>query len=156
MIRRSNSRQSMSKRNRRTSMIESRIRAIRNRPHNTKRRVSESAKRRRNLKESFSSYDFIDDMKHDITADMRDEDIEELVWQTIDNAVIYYSDCFKIMQELQITDWRDADGDITCIADVAVYGLELWMYTDGGIRELYDYRDELAENEFVEDEEYAY
>lgn len=60
--------------------------------------------------------------------------------QTIDNEVIYYSDCWDICNVLRPNDWSDNDWQITSIDDLAAYALRHL------VEELFDH------NQFFTDE----
>lgn len=108
----------------------------------------------RNLHEGLDGWSldsFIEDIKYDIRSDSSDEEINDLIRDAIDNAVIYYSDQFKIAWALNLTSWEDADYDITSMGQLAAWGLEDAMYNGGGYSELIDYRDDLIDEEDEED-----
>ena len=72
---------------------------------------------------NFNKYDFLEDLKD--TIEQSDSgDVWDLIHQEIDNAVIYYSDCFAILQELHFTDWKDNEfGEVTNITQLAFIAL---------------------------------
>ena len=71
----------------------------------------------------FNTYGFLEDLK-DTIKESGAEDIWEIIHQEIDNAVIYYADCFAIVQELFVTDWKDHEfGEITNIQQLAYTAL---------------------------------
>ena len=72
---------------------------------------------------TFNTYGFLEDLK-DTIKESGAEDIWEIIHQEIDNAVIYYADCFAIVQELFVTDWKDHEfGEITNITQLAYTAL---------------------------------
>ncbi len=72
---------------------------------------------------TFNTYGFLEDLK-DTIKESGAEDIWEIIHQEIDNAVIYYADCFAIVQELFVTDWKGNEfGEITNIQQLAYTAL---------------------------------
>jgi len=80
--------------------------------------------------ERFNKYQFVADLEAELleaVASDQIEDIDQIVeWihQSIDNAVIYCSDCFEIVRELGFTDWEGNEfGPITNISQAAYAAL---------------------------------
>lgn len=80
--------------------------------------------------ERFNKYQFVADLEAELleaVASDQIEDIDQIVdWihQSIDNAVIYYADCFDIVRELGFTDWEGNEfGPITNISQAAYAAL---------------------------------
>ncbi len=72
---------------------------------------------------NFNKYDYLEDLHDSITSE-NPTDVWEFIHQDIDNAVIYYSDCFAILQELHFTDWKDIQfGKVTNITQLAFIAL---------------------------------
>lgn len=71
----------------------------------------------------FDVPEFIADIQATINFH-KDADPWDLVHQEIDNACIYYKDCFDIVRELHYTDWKDNEfGEITNIQQLAYIAL---------------------------------
>lgn len=72
---------------------------------------------------TFKVDDFIEDLK-DTIKENDTVDVWDLVHEEIDNACIYYTDCFAIVTELNMTDWKDNEfGDVTNIQQLAYIAL---------------------------------
>lgn len=72
---------------------------------------------------TFNCYGFLEDLK-DTIEQSNGGDVYDIINQEIDNAVIYYADCFAIVQELFVTDWKDHEfGEITNIQQLAYISL---------------------------------
>ena len=60
---------------------------------------------------TFNKYQFLADLKSELldavaTNQIESEDqVWEIIDQTIDNSVIYYADCFAIIAALNVTNW---------------------------------------------------
>lgn len=60
---------------------------------------------------TFNKYQFLHDLQKELfdavaTNQIESEDqVWEIIDQTIDNAVIYYADCFAIVAALNVTHW---------------------------------------------------
>lgn len=83
-----------------------------------------------------------------------EEDIQESIFQEIETACIYYSDCFKIVSDLGVTHWEDYEQytgkPITDICTLAFWALyeavqdsqnsriydEVWKYYESKIKRL--------------------
>lgn len=110
--------------------------------------------KRKPIKESYAvdewDYeDFLDNIRYDITADTTDDEIDSLVRDAIDNAVIYTSDCWAIAIAFGATEFNEFEhlvGEVNNIETLAYAVLLREMYDYGGISKLEDYRDELAED----------
>ena len=76
---------------------------------------------------TFNVYGFIADLQQAIEEDSRTDyttDYWDYVHQEIDNACMYYKDCFDIVRELHYTDWKDNEfGEITNIQQLAYTAL---------------------------------
>ena len=77
--------------------------------------------------ERFNKYQFVADLEAELLEAVASNQIEseDQIWdwihQSIDNAVIYNSDCFAIVSELNYTDWSDSEfGPVTTIS-IAAY-----------------------------------
>ena len=76
---------------------------------------------------TFNKYQYLADLQTELLDAVATNQIqsEDQVWdwihQTIDNSVIYNSDCFAILSELNYTDWSDSEfGPVTTI-NIAAY-----------------------------------
>ena len=71
----------------------------------------------------FNKYDYLQDLQ-DLIKEENPSDVWEFIHQEIDNAVMYYSDCFAIIKELHCTHWEDNEfGNITNISQLAFVAL---------------------------------
>lgn len=72
---------------------------------------------------NFNQYEYLEDLI-DLIKEESPSDVWEFIHQEIDRSVIYYSDCFAIIQELNYTDWKDNEfGEITNIQQLAFVAL---------------------------------
>lgn len=72
---------------------------------------------------NFNQYEYLEDLT-DLIKEESPSDVWEFIHQEIDRSVIYYSDCFAIIQELNYTDWKDNEfGEITNIQQLAFVAL---------------------------------
>ena len=76
---------------------------------------------------TFNKYQFLTDLQSELLDAVATNQIqsEDQVWdwihQAIDNSVIYNSDCFAILSELNYTDWSDSEfGPVTNVS-IAAY-----------------------------------
>jgi len=77
---------------------------------------------------NFSKDDFLDYLKDSIKEENPSE-INEFIDEEIERAVIYYSDCFAIIEDLHVTDWKDSDfGEITNITQLAFVSLSEFVF----------------------------
>lgn len=91
----------------------------------------------------FNKYQFLRDLETEIRQEIENlnitdrEGIEEYIATSIDNACIYYSDCFDICKELNATDFTDYElfGEIKSINQLAYAALYEYVFeeydTDG-------------------------
>ena len=80
--------------------------------------------------ERFNKYQFVADLEAELLEAVVSDQIEDIdqivdwIHQSIDNAVIYYADCFEIVRELGFTDWEGNEfGPITNISQAAYAAL---------------------------------
>jgi len=77
---------------------------------------------------NFSKDDFLDYLK-DLIKEENPSEINEFIDEEIERAVIYYSDCFAIIEDLHVTDWKDSDfGEITNITQLAFVSLSEFVF----------------------------
>lgn len=99
----------------------------------------------------FNSYSFISDLQEEIKqyCDTTDEDcIRDYIEQECERACIYYSNCFSIVSELQITDWSDLCsefGEITDITTLAFHALSEYTFNEIDIAEIVNEATEIQE-----------
>ena len=71
----------------------------------------------------FKKYAFLGDLQ-DLIEQSDSGDVYSVIHQEIDNACIYYSDCFQIVASCGMTDWEDNEfGEITNIQQLAFVAL---------------------------------
>ena len=72
---------------------------------------------------TFNQYGFLEDLQ-DLIKEENPSDVWGFIHEEIDRQVIYYADCFAIVQELFVTDWKDHEfGEITNIQQLAFTAL---------------------------------
>jgi len=77
---------------------------------------------------NFNKYQFIVDLNEEILSAIKSgeiqsaNDIQDWAHQSVENACIYYADCFDIIKELNFTDWSDC-GNITNVTEAAYFAL---------------------------------
>jgi len=83
---------------------------------------------------TFNKYGFIEDLKNDLLNDIKNgylkdtDEIWDRIHEQIDNAVIYYSDCFEICKELNFTDFTSHElGEASNICQAAYFALYDWV-----------------------------
>ena len=78
---------------------------------------------------SFNKYTALQDLTEEIKNKIEAGDfsehheLQDFINEGVENACIYYSDCFDIIKALQFTDFSDADYEITNVSQAAVYAL---------------------------------
>jgi hypothetical protein len=86
--------------------------------------------------ETFNQYKFLTSLEESIKQEIDNGNIKDSVDvmchidQTIDNEVIYYSDCWDICNALRPNQWDDNDWQITSIDDLAAYALRELINSD--------------------------
>jgi len=89
----------------------------------------------------FNKYVFIEDLTNQLKTEIKQYEVQDmdkitdLVDEYIDNACIYYSDCFDICKELNATDFSAYDLECTNICQLA------YCCLDEFIRENLDYNE---------------
>jgi hypothetical protein len=78
------------------------------------------------------------------------DDIHDALMEQIDSECTYYADCFNIIWGSDVTDWSDADREITSITGLAAWIIESEFYNEGYYDDVYD----RITNGVDEDEEY--
>jgi hypothetical protein len=96
--------------------------------------------------ENFNKYNFLDSVKNTILDAIKNGEITDIseIWayqnDEIENACIYYSDCFDICKALNFTEWSNSDlGEITNITQAACVALHVLLndeFNDEEILEL--------------------
>lgn len=91
----------------------------------------------------FNQYEFLDELKASILSNIDNIDnIDEFIFSCIDNEVIYYSDCFDIIKQLNFTDFNhDIYGVCDTISKAAFCALYDLIYSDSDVL---DYFEELT------------
>ena len=78
---------------------------------------------------SFNIMDWKDDLRDELIEEIKnerildDDDIQEFIYQEIDTACIYNSDCIEIIENLNAYDFSRYDLECTNIAQVAYCAL---------------------------------
>ena len=78
---------------------------------------------------SFYKYGFISTLQEEIKGrihggEITDNDgVNEFVYQEVDNACIYYADCFDIIKELGFTDFKSTQFEVTNVSEAAYAAL---------------------------------
>ena len=74
---------------------------------------------------TFNKYTYLTDIKTELINEINAgninnyDDIQEYIFQDIDNACIYYSDCFEICKELNATDFTAYASECNNISQLA-------------------------------------
>jgi hypothetical protein len=95
------------------------------------------------MSQQFNKYQFLRDLEDEIRGEIENgnitdrEQIEEHIQSSIDNACIYYSDCFDICKELNATDFTDYEmfGEIKSINQLAYAALYEYVFDEYDIDE---------------------
>lgn len=81
---------------------------------------------------SFNKWQWVRECDEEVARQLKngyltnEEECWDLVFNMISDAVIYYSDCFEIVQELNFTQFEDATFPIKSIYDAAYNALYEW------------------------------
>lgn len=111
----------------------------------------------------FNKYSLIEDLKSEVLRGVLSEnittedDIQTHIYETADNECIYYSACFDIIRELQITDFQDYinEGCAPNICSIAWYAVRELIYNEcyGELVEMLENYQKIEEiSEAVKDE----
>lgn len=95
---------------------------------------------------------FVQNLKGEINANTTDEEINTIVNEAISRECTYTHTEFQIVWALSVFDWSDFDFNITNMESLASASLSRYMFEDGNISELYDYRDELLMGESLHED----
>lgn len=102
---------------------------------------------------NFNKYEFLRELKNEIelaieNREVNDQDeIQSIIDSNIENACIYYADCFAIAMELNATDFDCFDAPINNISQLAFYALSEYVNEELDINELI----ELVDAKQIED-----
>lgn len=94
---------------------------------------------------TFNKYQFLVDLKIDIISGIKSgniHDIQEYIINEIDNACIYYSNCFDICKELNATDFNAYDFECDTIMDLAYACLYQFVFSELDTNELEEFLNE--------------
>ena len=131
-------------------MIDDFIDSIDEQNVNSSKSVKCSTRRKRPIKASslgnFTNDDFkrlmeqiCDNIVEDYTHDGDiDESIREALEYEIETECTYYADCFNILWGSDVTDWSDADYNITSITQLAAWIIESEFYNEGYYDDVYE------------------
>ncbi len=88
----------------------------------------------------FNQYVFIEALKSFIASDFQNfSDLNDLIFDFIDNNCIYYSDCFDIIKELNFTDFNHPDFGICDTVNKAAFcALYDLIHEQSDVFELYE------------------
>src|ERR1700752_2916191 len=104
----------------------------------------------RNVKEELSIY-----IQGGHIADFDElvEKFDTLVHEEVERAVIYYSDAFDLLKDMQITDFSEAwENGCTDVCSVVAFHLNTYLYEEININEFQIELDEYLEEQENEDE----
>ena len=83
----------------------------------------------------FNKYKWVDKAKAELLelakGNCSEDELDEALYHLIDTAVIYYSDCWDIAREFNMTDWSELDYPVKNITQLAAYALR--EYASGAI-----------------------
>lgn len=77
----------------------------------------------------FNQYGFIASLQEDLKERIQSEEIttadgiHDFITEEVDNACIYYADCFDIIKTLNFTDFTGSDFEITNVSQAAYAAL---------------------------------
>lgn len=97
----------------------------------------------------FNKYAFLEDVKTDLQTEIKNgnadnaADLYTLIHEYIDNACIYYSDCFDICKTLCATDFTAYDIECNTIDALAYAALSQYVFEELDINELEESINEL-------------
>jgi len=86
--------------------------------------------------ETFNKYQFIDDLESSAITEIEngnivdESDLDEYVWNVIDDASIYTADCWAICAELSATDFTIYGSDIKTVHQLACIALSDYVYDE--------------------------
>jgi len=92
---------------------------------------------------SFNKWQWIRECDEEVARQLKngyltnEEECWDLVFNMISDAVIYYSDCFEIVQELNYTTFTDATFPINNICDAAYNALYEWSLEQVSVDNLF-------------------
>lgn len=75
--------------------------------------------------------------EYDFDGDPGDA-IYDALWEQIDSECTYYADCFNIIWGSDVTDWSDADRNISSIVELAAWIIESEFYNEGYYDDVYE------------------
>jgi hypothetical protein len=84
----------------------------------------------------FNKYQFIDDLESSAITEIEngniqcESDLDEYLWDGIDDACIYYADCWAICAELSATDFTIYGSDIQNVTQLACIALSDYVYDE--------------------------
>lgn len=76
---------------------------------------------------TFNTYGFVSDLEYQI-AQENPSDVTEFIYEQIESACIYYSDCFEICQALNATSFETDYGYAKNITELAAYVLAEFVF----------------------------
>lgn len=76
---------------------------------------------------TFNKYSFISDLEYQIEQE-NPSDVTEFIYEQIESACIYYSDCFEICQALGATSFETDYGYAKDITELAAYSLTEFVF----------------------------
>lgn len=92
---------------------------------------------------SFNKWQWVRECDEEVARQLKngyltnEEECWDLVFNMISDAVIYYSDCFEIVQELNYTTFTDATFPINNICDAAYNALYEWSLEQVSVDNLF-------------------
>ena len=102
---------------------------------------------------SFNKYKFVANLLDEITNEIENtritslDDVHEFINLELDNAVIYYSDCFDICKELNATDFTAYEIECNTIEQLAYACLNEYVYGEIELGELESRITDIRRNE---------
>jgi len=91
---------------------------------------------------SFNKWQWVRECDEEIASELKkgnltnEEECWDFVFEMIGNATIYSYDCFNIIQELNFTDFKGCDFEITNIYEAAFAALQEWALEQVSIENL--------------------
>jgi hypothetical protein len=103
------------------------------------------------METKFNKYLFLSDLETELLTAVEDGQIEDIdaledwMIQSIDNACIYYSDCFDIVKELGFTDWSNCDYEVSGITSAAYAALTEYVHSNIDLTEVHQAIDAIGQ-----------
>lgn len=88
------------------------------------------------METKFNKYQFLQELEADIIKEIKSEQIDNIdsvydfIYEYVDNACIYNSDCFDICKELDASDFNGYDYECETISQLAYASLVEFVFNE--------------------------